>query len=209
MCDTNGEMEISKQIFLKANTVMEFMNVWSKFYENKICIPTYFSKFVGAEDNPEATAGLGRKLKEIAQRGILAIDSQVGVPGNQKQYITGFLPTKLAEIIIPEINRYSSIVGFYGPIIDTETTSGLYVTYDALPEDIEKGAAKKKMLGDPFSSIRGADVDSFETIREWMSPSVRAKINKKRYSHFLIMSPCFGADPEYIFDALLEVLRRV
>jgi len=209
MCDTIKELEFSKNIFLNAKTVIEFMNLWSKFYENKICIPTYLSKFVGASDNPEATLELGLKLKEITQRGVLSVDSQVGIPGNQKQYIVGFMPTKMADIVITEINRYSGIVAFYGDIEEKDTTKGLYLTYDALDKRIEESVQVKKMLGEPYTHITGADESAFKSIRKWMSKSVKKKINKERYSHFVIMAPCFTAPPEYIFDKLVEVLREI
>ena len=209
MCDTEKERKISEKIFSKAKTVIEFMEIWSQFYENKICIPTYLDKFVGADDNPEASYELGKKLKEISQRGVLAVNSQVGIPGNQKQYIIGFMPTKMAEIVIRNINRYSGIVAFYGDIEEKDTTKGLYVTYDAFQDLIKTGAEEKEMYGDPYTHIMGADVDSFEQIREWMSKDVKKKINKKRYSHFVIIGPSFDDPPEYIFDKLVEVLRRI
>lgn len=209
MCDTIQEIEISKKIFLSAKTVVEFMDLWSKFYENKICIPTYLSKFIGAGDNPEASEELGKKFKEISKRGVLAIDSQVGIPGSQKQYITGYMSTNLADVVIPELNRYSGIVAFYGPIVEMDTTDGLYVTYDVDDEEKEEGAKIKKMLGEPFTSIRGADTYSFADIREWMSRPVKKKTKKDKYSHFVIIDPCFSDPSEYIFDKLLEVLRGI
>lgn len=209
MCDTEKERHISKKIFQSAKTVVDFMNIWSKFYENKICIPTYLDKFIGSDDNPEATKELAEKLKEIARRGILAVDSQVGIPGNQKQYIIGFMPTKMADLVVTELNRYSGIVAFYSDIEEKETTKGLYVTYDALEEEIQESVKLNKMLGDPYSSIRGADVEAFNDIREWMGKEVKKKINKTRYSHFAIIAPCFTAPPEYIFDKLVEVLRKI
>jgi len=207
MCDTDAEFEISKKIFRSAQTVVDFMDTWSKFYENKICIPTYYSKFIEAEDNPEATKELGLKFKEIARRGVLAIDSQVGIPGNQKQYIVGFISPRLADIVIPEMNRYSSIVAFYSPIKDIDTTEGLYVTYDVDETERKKGAENKKMLGDPYTVLRGSDVDSWKSIRDWMSKPVKKKT--KDYVYFTITSPCFGMHSEYIFDKLLEVLREI
>ena len=207
MCDTEAEMKVSKKIFQSAKTVVDFMDTWSKFYENKICIPTYYSKFIEAEDNPEATKELGLKFKEITRRGVLAIDSQVGIPGNQKQYIIGFMSPGLADIVVTEMNRYSSIVAFYSPIKDIVTTEGLYVTYDVDDVERKQGVENKKMLGDPFSVLRGPDVDSWNSIREWMSKPVKKKT--KDYVHFVITSPCFGMPSEYIFDKLLEVLREI
>ena len=207
MCDTDAELEISKKIFLSAKTVAGFMDIWSKFYENKVCIPFYYSKFIGAEDNPEATKELGLKFKEISRRGVLADNSQVGIPGHQKQYITGFMSPRLADVVIPEINRYSGIVAFYGPIVELDTTKGLFVTYDVYPEEQKQGAEKKKMLGDPYSVLSGPDVSNWNSIRGWMSKPVKKKT--KDYVYFTITSPCFDVPSEYIFDKLLEVLREI
>lgn len=213
MCDTEKEREISKKIFLGAGKVSEFMDLWSKFYENKICIPTYLSKFVGAEDNPEANENLGLKLKEITRRGFLGVDSQVGIPGNQKAYLVGFLPESMAETVVVELNRYSGIVAFYSDIRDfhsqnINTTGGLYVTYDALDEEIAESDKQKKMLGDPFTHLTMVPVEDFESIREWMSKPVRKKISPDKYKYITIVAPCFDAPPEMIFDRLLEVLRQ-
>jgi hypothetical protein len=60
--------EQSRKTFLKAKTMVDFMKLWSSFYENKICIPTYFASFVGAEDNEQATHELGLKFKFILNR---------------------------------------------------------------------------------------------------------------------------------------------
>ena len=170
MCDTNEEIALSKKIFKSANTVSEFMDLWSTFYENKICIPTYLSKFVGADDNPQATLELGKKLKEIAKRGFLAIDSQVGIPGYQKGYLVGFLPNSMIDIVIPNLNRYSGIIAFSLDIINA-AAEGLFVTYDQDDNEIAESVVTKKMNGDPMTSV--GTPDSLESIREWMSKTVR------------------------------------
>lgn len=212
MCDNISDMEKSKAVFLKCKTVVEFMETWSKFYENEICIPTYLSKFVGAEDNPQATYSLGKKLKEIARRGFLATNSQVNIAGNQKSYMVGYIPNKMAGLLARELNRYSGIVAFYNDIEDYDISknihSGLYVTYDALDDEISESAKNKKMTGEPFSVIPAND-DSLDDIREWMSKEVKKKINKNTYKYFVCISACFDAEPEYLFDKVLEVLRAI
>ena len=105
------------------------------------------------------------------------------------------------------MNRYSGIVAFYGPITEDNPTKGLYVTYDVTKEEEKRGAENKKMEGEPYTHLSGPDVGSWEAIREWMSKPVRKQT--KNYSYFTIMSPCFSAPPEYIFDKLLEVLRKI
>jgi len=213
MCDNELDMEKSKEIFLKCKTVVEFMEIWSKFYENEICIPTYHSKFVGAEDNPQATRDLGKKLKEIARRGFLATDSQVNIPGNQKSYIVGYLPNKMAKLLSEELNRYSGIVAFYSDIKDfreedEDVFEHLFVTYDANDDEILKSAKNNKMSGVPFTTIPSYE-GSFDTVREWMSKEVKKKINIGTYKYFVCISPCFDSEPEFLFDKVLEVLRSI
>ena len=58
------EIEESYQTFLYCNNLEEFLSLWSSFYENKIYVPRYLSKFVGAEDNPEATFEMGEKFQK-------------------------------------------------------------------------------------------------------------------------------------------------
>ena len=169
MCDNDEDMERSRVEFLKAESVVEFMELWSRFYENGICIPTYLSTFLeGSDRNEFATRELGLKLKDIARRGFLATDSQITIPGEQKGYITGYVPEKMAQILAEELNRYSGIVAFYNDIKEFEesVSAGLYVTYDSTAEQVTEAVKLKKMLGEPFTSVGNTDPDSFEMIRE-------------------------------------------
>jgi len=214
MCDTEKERKKSEKLFKKAETVVEFMEIWSKFYLNEVCIPTYLDKFIGAEDNPEATIELGKKLEEITKRGVLAIDSQVNIPGNQKGYIYGYIPNKMADLVITNLNRYSGIVAFYSDIRDfrkenINVNEGLFVTYDALSEEIEKSVVNKKMLGKPYTTLGSSEVESLKFIREWLNDKLSKKIKAKNYKFFTVISPCFDSPPELVFDKLLEVLRNI
>lgn len=209
MCNNEKAMESSKREFLKAETVVEFMELWSRFYENGICIPTYFSTFLeGSDRNEFATKELGLKLKEIAKRGFLATDSQITIPGEQKGYITGYVPEKMAHILAVELNRYSGIVAFYNDIKDfkEDVSAGLYVTYDPGEDGILN---RKKMIGNPFTSIGNTDLHSFNLIREWTSKTVRKKITEDRYRYFVIVSPCLDSPAHLVFDTLLEVMRNI
>ena len=211
MCDNDEDMERSRVQFLRAESVVEFMELWSRFYENGICIPTYLSTFLeGSDRNEFATRELGLKLKDIARRGFLATDSQITIPGEQKGYITGYVPEKMAQILAEELNRYSGIVSFYNDIKEFEesVSAGLYVTYDT-PDIPESARRKKKMLGEPFTSVGNTDPDSFEMIREWMSESVKKKMTAPRYKYFVIVSPCHDSPPHLVFDKLLEVLKSI
>lgn len=211
MCDNEKNMENSKRQFLKAETVVEFMELWSRFYENGICIPTYLSTFLEGDDKNEfATKELGLKLKEIARRGFLAIDSQITIPGEQKGYIIGYVPEKMAILLAEELNRYSGIVAFYNDIKDfsEDVSAGLYVTYDRQEGEIID-VNSRKMPGSPFTSVGNTDSDSFEMIREWMSKPVKKKMTASRYKYFILISPCHDSPAHFVFDTLLAVLREI
>lgn len=206
-CSSEKVQEESRKKFLKAQTVKKFMREWADFYKNKICIPTYLDKFVGARDNPEATFELGEKLYTIARKGILAVDSQVTIPGFQKGYIVSFVHKDLADRLAEECNRYSDIVAYYN-LLEKEEEGGqsLYVTYDALNPEIKQGAKEGKMLGEAYTQVGFIDKDSLEDIREWMSEPVKQVINRDNYVYFVIINPSFSSQPEYVFDVLLKIL---
>ena len=183
------------------------MELWSRFYENGICIPTYYSTFLEGDDKNEfATKELGLKLKEIARRGFLAIDSQITIPGEQKGYIIGYVPEKMAILLEAELNRYSGIVAFYNDIknFSEDVSAGLYVTYDS-----DKVAEGRRMSGNPFTAVGNTDSDSFEMIREWMSKPVKKKMTSSRYKYFVLISPCHDSHPHLVFDTLLSVMREI
>lgn len=210
MCDNEQDMEKSKRQFLKAESVVKFMELWSRFYENGICIPTYLSTFLDGDDKNEfATRELGLKLKEIARRGFLAIDSQITIPGEQKGYLIGYVPEKMAILLAEELNRYSGIVAFYNDIKDfsEDVSAGLYVTYDSDERGVV--AEGRRMSGNPFTAVGNTDSQSFDMIREWMSKPVKKKMTSTRYKYFVVISPCHDSPPHLVFDTLLAVLREI
>jgi hypothetical protein len=214
MCDDMDTREQSRKTFLEAKTMVDFMKLWSSFYENKICIPTYFASFIGGEDNEQATHELGLKFKEITRRGFLAVDSQLTIPGNQKGYIVGYLPNKMAELVTTELNRYSGIIAFSSDLKDyrkdnIDVAENFYITYDAIDETIVESAKIGKMLGEPFTNVGSVDLYPFELIREWMSKPLQKKFIPNKYKYITIVAPCFDSPAEYIFDKLLEVLRNI
>lgn len=71
-CTKDKDRNISKDKFNKVKKLNQFIELWSGFYDNKICIPTYMDNFVGAEDNPDATMEMGRKFQEIVSYGIIS-----------------------------------------------------------------------------------------------------------------------------------------
>ena len=62
-CEDPKYIAESEKKFKNAKTIKEFLHLWSKFYNNEICIPTYLDVFVGGEDNEQATYEMGRKFQ--------------------------------------------------------------------------------------------------------------------------------------------------
>src|SRR5205809_947933 len=96
-----------------------------------------FRKFIFAQRKSE-TKELGLKLKEIARRGFLGLDSQITIPGYQKGYLVGYVSEKMASLLAEELNRFSGIVAFYSDVKEFKEIFGesLYVTYDATDEEV-------------------------------------------------------------------------
>ena len=88
-CDNQEDRDYSQEYFLQQNTLGEFLKAWASFYDNNICIPTYYDTFYDNinGDNPQATKLMGEKLKQITLNGIIVTNSQVTIPYNQKGYI--------------------------------------------------------------------------------------------------------------------------
>ena len=51
-----------KNLFYQCNNFEDFLDLWGQFYENKVCIPSYYGSFVGGSDNKQATFELGKKI---------------------------------------------------------------------------------------------------------------------------------------------------
>lgn len=211
-CENQRDIEKSRKIFRDAKNVKQFLQVWSSFYENVVCIPTYLSTFVSDKedhDNIHATLKLGEKLKEITMAGIIPFDSQVTIPGEQKGYMLAYVPLNMAEKLTVELNRYSGIVAYY--TINSEKlhdAEGLYVTYDGTDKEFKQGAKIGKLLGEPMTNIGKSDFTTLESIREWMSKPVRKIISHKNYAFLCVIAPDFYASSEFIFDCILNVVKK-
>ena len=174
----------------------QFLHLWELFYSNEICIPGYYGSFVDEDgDNPEATFELGNKFKEINRHRVICFDSQVGIVGNQKGYVTAYVPKIMAEPLSQELNRYSGIVAFYSEKQDNDSiiNEGLYVTYDNSEEEKDR-----RTLGKPFTQVGRIDFSSMEFIQEWLSKSMRKVISEWNYYQLTIVAPCFDSPSEYI-----------
>src|SRR5437868_10410390 len=93
--DTQTRVYFQKQ-FYACNTIFDFLQLWSDFYENKVCLPTYYGTFVSDKgDNPHANFALGKKFKAITLMVVIPMDSQVTIPLKQKGYIHALVPTDI------------------------------------------------------------------------------------------------------------------
>ena len=212
-CENKIDIEKSRKLFKKANTVLKFLEVWSSFYENEVCIPTYLSTFISTgedHDNPQANLKLGEKLKQITLAGIIPFDSQVTISGEQKGYMLAYVPKSIADTLTEELNRYSGIVAYY-TTLDTKEggAQGLFATYDGTKEEGKEGAKLGKLFGNPMTNIGSTDFGTLESIREWMSKPVKKFINSKNYVFLCVIAPDFSRNAEFVFDCVLNVVKEI
>lgn len=53
----------SKLAFMSVTTIDEFLELWSRFYDNEVFIPTYGDRFINLDgDNPHADKDVSRKV---------------------------------------------------------------------------------------------------------------------------------------------------
>jgi len=217
-CDDIETREYMKRQFYNANTIEEFLYLWGLFYENKICLPTYYGLFYGGEynDNPQANYLLGQKFKAITQKGLILTNSQVTIPYEQKAYIDAFVPKDVAIALVKELNRYNCIVAFFNylkplkelkKLTNYEGARGLYVTYDTYEKDKELAQEMKFSIGIPFSHAGLIDSNSWLLINQWINPRLKRIINNENYVNLTIIDANFNSDPEYLVDVLYDVVN--
>jgi hypothetical protein len=207
-CEQEKYRQMSRSKFQKVRSYTEFLEIWSSFYQNRICIPTYFDTFVGAEDNPQATQEIGDKFREIVKHGVIPYDFQTNLPGIQKEYITAFVPTDLIQNLSIYINRYPGYIAFGQTLKSTDYIQDLYVTYDATDIEIKKSIQTGVFLGDPFTLIGYNGVDEFSYIQEWLdSDFVTKTFNPKHFGHITIIDTEPSAPKERVVDTLLAALK--
>ena len=186
-CTESKSYQISKSLFKNITSYREFLNLWSKFYQNKICIPTYLDNFYGAEDNPDINSKIISKFIRITKLGVIPIDYQNGSPESQKAYVALFAPNTIASMISEYINRYPGFVAFVQQIDSNSHPTDLYVTYDGTKKVLDNSAKKGVFLGDPFTSVGNSLNDMLEFIQEWLSPHMKTIINHNRFKTVTII----------------------
>ena len=207
-CSKEKDRNISRDKFNKVKTFQGFIDLWSKFYTNEICIPTYLDNFVGAGDNPDATIEMGKKFQEIVSYGIIPHNFQTNsLEDTQKAYVDMYVPNELASVIAEYINRYPGYVSFWQDIKDEFTLGDLVVTYDPTEEERKNSVKKGVFFGDPFSRLGYAGQDDFDFISEWLSKKAKKIINKDNFKQVTVIDTIPTAKSDRILDVILYALR--
>lgn len=197
----------SKEIFSRAKTYQEFLNLWSKFYSNEICIPTYFSVFIGAEDNKHATKKMGQKFQEITEHGVIPTNFQTNnLKDGQKAYVNLLATEEVADAITIYINRYPGFVAFYQDTTGESCVTGLFITYDPTKEQTKKTMKTGVFFGDPFTHL-GIKSDDINFIQEWLNPSMKNVISNENFKEVTIIDAIPTEKADRILDLLLNALR--
>lgn len=204
-CNNPDDIEKSEKLFRAAETYKDFLELWSRFYLNKICIPTYLDNFVGAEDNPDATLEVGSKFREIVQKGVIPVDYQPGSPEGQKAYVIMFVPSDLARVLSIYINRYPGYVSF-NQDFESGSLTDLYVTYDCSEQEEKNSVKKGVFFGEPHTHLGDPDKDALEFIREWLSHELEFFIDPYNFVSLTVIDT-IPSRKNTILDIILNALR--
>lgn len=206
-CQDREYQDKSKELFLRAKTYSDFLKLWSKFYINEICIPTYFSNFIGGEDNPEASKEIGDKFREIVSYGVIPTDFQTNnIKKCQKGYVVLFATEPVADAITAYINRYPGFVSFYQNVEGDNCIENLFVTYDPSKDDIKKTLKTGVFFGDPFTHL-GYKPEDINFIQEWLSEPLKPIISAENFKHVNIIDTLPSEKSDRILTLLLNSLR--
>lgn len=206
-CSEQANRDRSREIFLQARTYSEFLNLWSKFYSNEICIPAYFANFIGAEDNKHATRKIGRKFQEITNFGTIPVNFQTNsLKDGQKAYVILLATEQVTEVITEYVNRYPGFIAFYQDTSGESCVNGLYVTYDPDKEQAKKTLKTGIFFGNPFTHLGTKSNDS-DFIREWLNPILSNIIANENFKEITVIDTIPSEKSDRILDLLLNALR--
>lgn len=205
--DIDGEdVQKSKLLFENATSWEEFLDIWSKFYVNEVCIPTYMSKFIGGPDNDQADLKTGLLFQKITKNGFLPIESQATIPGSQKEYVEGFVRKYEAPHLVNELNRFENIVAWWNEIDASSSLQGLCVTYDS---SLKPDKNTKTMIGNPFSFIgRSNAFPVFEDVRSWMYDDLKYQFTIQDFVHVVVINTSFHEKSNYALNCILKAQER-
>lgn len=169
-CTKREDREKSEKMFKEVRTLQEFLKLWRKFYVNEICIPGYYSNFIGAEDNEHADLSMAKKFQKMTKYGVIPVDFQTNsLKNGQRGYVKILIPNDMANNLTEYINRYEGYVAFWNELKDDYVINGLVVTYDPSKEDVKLNQKTGVLFGDPFSRLGYAGEAEFNFIKEWLS----------------------------------------
>ena len=120
----------SQQQFRKARSWREWVDLWTRFYADRMCLPAYSGVWTGRDDSPgevsttfeggdyQKMLDTGKRLAQLSRAtGLLFDDGQAGDSKlAQRQYLTGFAPARFQPVlhaVSEEINRIPGLVAFY------------------------------------------------------------------------------------------------
>jgi len=208
--DGDNNIKMSRYEFQNAKTLKDYLLLYSLFYLNEICINNYSDTFINPKgDNPLANEELGKKFKNITLMGIISFDSQLTIPGQQKGYISAYVPDDLAQKLAVDLNRYDNIIAFTTWITGEHCIREMYVTYDATKDIILQGAKQNKLLGDPETFIRSPDDRAYSFMQEWMSDEVKKQFNPETHVILNVIATSIHAPQHYVVDVLLKSAYKV
>lgn len=213
----------SKERFYQANTFNDFLSLWEEFYENKICIPGYFSLFV--QDNPDTTSEIGRKFGKITRRGFIPFDSQFNKPNLQKAYVAMFGHKDIVHGLCEHINKYPGFVAFSQKLEDCNTNN-LYVTYNGnnnMPLNLteleklkytiydssniiidEKSKKKGMLAGSPYTGLGDSGLYNFFDIYHWLNPYLQEIFNPDDFLSITIVDTISTEKKDRILDFIID-----
>jgi hypothetical protein len=187
--------------FKECNSLEEFLHLWSLFYENKIYIPTYGSKFDKSNKSNKSKNKSENiaKFQKITKAGIICLSSQSVIPGKQKGYITAYALQSSRSKLLEELNRYDGIVALGCEITESNAFT-TYVTYENVAVN------ERRMNGKAVTSVGGGD-PSLYYILDRESSQCTQFINAENYFYLTIIAPHYASSPDYCLDILEKSLR--
>lgn len=185
--------------FKECKTLEEFLHLWSLFYENKIYIPTYNSKFLRSANKSKNKSENIAKFQKITKAGIICLSSQSVIPGKQKGYITAYALQSSRSKLLEELNRYDGIVGLGCEIMDSNAFT-TYVTYENVAVN------ERRMNGKSVTSVGGGDPSLYNILDREFSQCTQF-INAENYFYLTIIAPHYASSPDYCLNILEKSLQ--
>ena len=207
------DREQSREAFGKATSWQEFLELWSKFYSNEICIPAYHGNFIDEKgDNGQANEVLGKIFQDITRNDLICVDSQVSVKGEQKAYCVGYTFHHIAKPLFIELNRYEGISAI---LLDLNATKSEYspffpfVTYSDWNQDRKRHDAGNRMLGNAYTHLGIGFENDTDDITEWLNDDMKETIEQSNMCQLLIWDANTSSAEFHLFEVVRNCLNRI